>query len=145
MTDSLHVVCPQCDGINRIPQAKLGAGGKCGVCHQPLFSGKPLELNQSRFQRHLAKNDIPLLVDFWASWCGPCKMMAPVFAEAAKQLEPDIRLVKINSEQEQALSGELAIRSIPTLILFEKGVEAARMSGVMDLQNLLSWVRQHVA
>jgi thioredoxin 2 len=145
MTDSLHVVCPECDGINRLPQIKLGVGGKCGICHKPLFPGKPLELNQARFQRHLAKSDIPLLVDFWASWCGPCKMMAPVFAEAAGQLEPNIRLVKINSEQEQALSGKLGIRSIPTLILFEKGAESARMSGAMDLQNLMAWVRQHIA
>jgi thioredoxin 2 len=145
MTDSLHVVCPQCDGINRIPQIKLGAGGKCGSCHQPLFAGEPLELNQARFRRHLAKSDIPLLVDFWASWCGPCKMMAPVFAEAAGQLEPNIRLVKINSEQEQSLSGELGIRSIPTLILFKKGAETARMSGALDLPNLLAWVRQHIA
>ena len=144
MTNSLHVVCPQCDGINRIPQSRLGAGGKCGVCHQPLFSGKPLELDQARFQRHLIKNDIPLLVDFWASWCGPCKIMAPVFAEAAGQLEPNLRLVKINSEQEQVLSGQLGIRSIPTLILFKNGTELARLSGSMDLQNLLGWVRQHI-
>ena len=145
MTDTLHVVCPKCDGINRIPQHKLGAGGKCGVCHEPLFSGKPLELNQARFQRHLAKSDIPLLVDFWASWCGPCKMMAPVFAEAANKLEPNIRLVKINSEQEQALSGQLGIRSIPTMIFFKKGAESARMSGAMDLQSLLGWVDQQIA
>ena len=145
MTDSLHVVCPHCDGINRLPHHKLGTGGKCGKCHQPLFTSEPLELNRARFRRHLAKSDIPLLVDFWASWCGPCKMMAPVFTEAAGQLEPNLRLVKINSEQEHSLSGELGIRSIPTLILFEKGTESARMSGALDLQNLMAWVHQHIA
>lgn len=143
MSDNLHVVCPHCDGINRVPRLKLAEGGKCGACHQPLFIGSPLELNQARFQRHLAKSDIPLLVDFWASWCGPCQMMAPVFLEAASRLEPGFRLVKINSEQEQGLSAQLGIRSIPTLILFKNGTEKARMSGAMDLQNLLAWVSQH--
>jgi thioredoxin 2 len=144
MAESLHIVCPHCDGINRVPQAKLGAGGKCGACHQPLFPGEPLALNQQRFQRHLTKNDIPLLVDFWASWCGPCQMMAPVFAQAAQQLEPRLRLVKINTEQEQALAAQLAIRSIPTLILYKQGHEVARMSGAMDLQNLLAWTQQQL-
>lgn len=147
MSENLHVVCPHCDGINRVPQAKLGAGGKCGSCHKPLFTGQPLELNQARFQRHLTKSDLPLLVDFWASWCGPCKMMSPVFAQAAQQLEPNMRLVKINSEQEQALSTQLGIRSIPTLLIFKQGKEIARLSGAMDLANLLAWtneqMRQH--
>jgi len=142
MSENLHIVCPHCDGINRVPQTKLAAGGQCGACHKPLFTGAPLELNQTRFQRHLTKSDLPLLVDFWASWCGPCKMMSPVFAEAAKQLEPNMRLVKVNSEQEQALSAQLGIRSIPTLLIFKQGKEITRMSGALDLPNLLSWVRQ---
>lgn len=145
MTDSLHVVCPHCDGINRVPRSKLLAGGKCGVCHQSLFSGIPLELSQARFQRHLEKNDIPILVDFWASWCGPCKVMAPVFSEAARLLEPGVRLVKVNTEQEQNLSARLGIRSIPTLILFKNGTEMTRISGAMDLKNLLNWVNQQLS
>jgi thioredoxin 2 len=143
MSDSLHVVCPHCDGINRVPSDKLAAGGHCGVCHQPLFSGQPLNLNQARFQRHLTKSDLPLLVDIWAEWCGPCKMMAPVFSEAARQLEPRVRLVKIDSDREQALAGQLNIRGIPTLILFKGGQEVARRSGALDLATLLAWVRQH--
>jgi len=144
MSDSLHIVCPHCDGINRMPLARLAAGGSCGACHKPLFTGVPLDLNQARFQRHLTKSDLPLLVDFWASWCGPCKMMSPVFAEAARQLEPDMRLVKINSEQEQALSAQLAIRSIPTLLIFRQGNEIARTSGALDLPNLLVWAGKQV-
>jgi len=144
MADSLHIVCPHCDGINRVPQDRLDAAPKCGVCHKPLFTGEPLVLDTARFQRHLTKGGLPLLVDFWAAWCGPCKMMAPVFAQAAQQLEPRVRLVKIETEREQQLSAQLGIRSIPTLILFKNGQEAARMAGAMDLSNLLAWTRQHL-
>ncbi|MBL1277340.1 MAG: thioredoxin TrxC [Ectothiorhodospiraceae bacterium] len=144
MSQFLHIVCPKCDGINRLPQEKLASRVNCGACHQPLFPGEPLNLNQKRFQRHLDKSDLPLVVDFWASWCGPCKMMSPIFAEAAQQLEPHVRLVKINSEQEQALSTQFSIRSIPTLLVFKQGKEVARMSGALNLPQLLAWVGEQV-
>lgn len=144
MTTHLEVVCPHCDAVNRVPNEKLEGGGKCGKCHRPLFDGTPAALSAARFQTHLTRNDIPVLVDFWAAWCGPCKMMAPVFAQAARQLEPHVRLVKVDTEQAQALSSQLGIRSIPTLILFKHGREVARSAGARDLHGLLQWTQQHL-
>lgn len=143
MAESLHIVCPHCDSVNRVPADKLAAGGKCGSCRQALFVGQPLELTGIRFQKHVSNSQIPLLVDFWASWCGPCKMMAPIFAEAARELEPHFRLVKINTEIEQNLSAQMNIRSIPTLVMFKNGAEVARIAGAMDKSNLIGWVGQH--
>jgi thioredoxin 2 len=141
MSDSLHLVCPHCNSINRVPTARLGEQPNCGHCHQPIFAGQPLQLTGSTFARYINKNDIPVLVDFWAPWCGPCKMMAPAFKEAAALLEPHVRLAKVNTDVEQTVGAQYRIRSIPTLILFKGGRELARQAGAMTTQDIVRWAR----
>lgn len=139
--DARIVACPACAGLNRVPEARLGAGGKCGKCHSPLFTGHPVTLTSANFSAHSGKSDIPLLVDFWASWCGPCLQMAPAFEAAAAQLEPHMRLGKLDTEAQQTIAGRYQISSIPTLAVFYKGQEIARKSGAMPTSSIVGWAR----
>jgi thioredoxin 2 len=144
MTDSPHVVCPHCNAINRIPATRLADGPSCGNCHEPLYSAKPLDLTSSNFQKHIERNDVPVVVDFWAPWCAPCKTMAPAFEKAAAQLEPAVRLAKLNTENEQQIAAQFRIQSIPTMALFRNGREIARQAGAMSAADIVRWVQSQV-
>lgn len=144
MNKILNVVCPSCSVLNRIPEARLGDQPKCGKCRQGLITGKSVDLNANNFSAHIKRNDIPVLVDFWAPWCGPCKMMAPAFEQAASQLAPQVRLAKLNTETEQGIGAQYAIRSIPTMVLFKGGRELARQSGAMNAGGIVKWVRSQL-
>jgi len=144
VSDPIHVVCPHCDAVNRVPPERLADGGTCGRCKKALFEGKPLELNGRNFDAHTTKSDVPVVVDFWAPWCGPCLSMAPEFEKAAAMLEPAARLVKVNTEEMQELAQRFNIRSIPTMALFRGGREIARQSGAMGAAAIAGWVREKV-
>ena len=144
MTNPINIVCPLCQAVNRIPMQRLNDQPVCGKCKHKLFGGSPVELNKASFDRTLNRNDIPVVVDFWAAWCGPCKAMAPAFKQASIELEPGIRLAKLNTEEEPEIASRFAIRSLPTMVLLKNGREHARQSGAMNAQQIVTWIRSVV-
>lgn len=141
MQPTLHVVCPHCATVNRLPADRLGETSTCGRCKAALFDGHPVELGAGDFDTHVGRSDIPVVVDFWAPWCAPCRFMAPAFEQAARQLEPHYRLAKVNTEEHSSLAAKFGIRSIPTLVVFRGGREITRQAGAMDATSLLRWIR----
>lgn len=144
MSDTHQVVCPHCGAVNRLPAAKPADKASCGACKEKLFDGHPAEADAAMFRKQTTRSDVPVVVDVWAPWCGPCRMMAPAYEQAAKQMEPNVRFLKLNSDEEQQVSAGLGIRGIPTLLLYANGREIARQSGAMTASQITGWIRQHL-
>lgn len=138
----MHTTCPSCGAVNRIPAERTNEQGQCGRCKHDLFNGFPVDLTDSDFARFLQKNDMPVVVDFWASWCGPCQMMAPIFKEVAGDMKFSAHFAKVNTEQAQQISAQFGIRSIPTLIVFQQGKEIDRLAGALPAPQLKQWINQ---
>jgi thioredoxin 2 len=144
MEANLQVVCPRCSAINRVPRDRLAQHPVCGKCRSPLLPGQPLHLDAPALARLVDKGDLPLLVDFWAPWCGPCRTMAPAFEQAAGQLAPGVILAKVNTEEQKDLGQRYGIQSIPTLVLFKGGRDQARVSGALPAAAIVEWTRKHL-
>ena len=142
--EAMRVVCPQCAAANRVPQQRLAEGPRCGACKEPLFDGHPVELTGAELERHVAASDLPVVVDFWAPWCAPCRAMAPAFERTAQEIEPHARFVKLNTDNDQEIASRLDIRGIPTLMIFKHGKEVARVAGAMDAGRFRAWVRANL-
>lgn len=143
MSDKKHIVCPHCAAVNRIPSTRLGDKPKCGKCKKSLFTGHPIELTDQNFAKFITNSDLPVVVDFWAEWCGPCKMMAPAFAEASAKLEPNVILAKLNTEVAQQTAAQFGIRSIPSIIMFKNGKEVSRQAGALNTQQIIQWAQSN--
>jgi thioredoxin 2 len=140
MSDPIHIVCGHCDSVVRLPSDRLDEAPRCPKCHNPLFEGKPINLTEASFDQHLERNDLPVVVDFWAPWCGPCIAMAPHFETAARELGHKFRFAKLNTQDEPSPANRFNIRGIPTMIVFRGGKEIARQTGAMDLRSLTRWL-----
>jgi len=144
MSTSRHLICPACQAINRVPVDRPAAQAHCGACHVALFQGRPVAVDTAAFERHVGKGELPVLVDLWAPWCGPCRQMGPQFDRAAGLLEPSVRLVKLNVDDAPDLSARLGVQSIPTLMLLAGGRVLARQSGLMSAEQIAGWTRSHL-